>query len=94
MNSSVSYIKSVNPGRLILLLCKYWASKFAVTYDERHGEVPLPIGQCSLQAEEGMLAVTLTSKDVNLLARLQQVIAVFLVRVAQDEPLAITWQQA
>lgn len=94
MPSSVSRINSVNPGRLIRRLCKHWGHKFDVTYDEHHGEVPLPIGQCSMKAQDGVLAVTLASNDAESLAKLEEVVAVHLIRMAHEETLDITWQQA
>lgn len=94
MPSSISHIPSVNPGRLIRRLCKHWGHKFEVTYDEHQGEVPLPIGQCSMKANEGVLTVTLTSEDAASLQKLEEVVAVHLVRMAHEETLEIAWVAA
>jgi hypothetical protein len=92
MPSSIANITSVNPGRLIRRLCKHWGHKFDVTYDEHHGEVPLPIGQCSMKASETVLTVTLVSEDAESLQKLEEVVAAHLVRMAHEESLEISWQ--
>jgi hypothetical protein len=94
MPSSVSAITSDNPGRLIRRLCKHWGHKFEVTYDEHHGEVPLPMGQCSMKAEDTVLHVTLTADETEALQKMEEVVAAHLIRMAHEETLEITWQQA
>ncbi len=94
MPSSISAITSVNPGRLIRRLCKYWDQKLDVSYDEQYGKVSLPIGQCLMKAQDGQLAVTLTSEDLRTLKKLEEVVAVYLVRMAHEEALEVSWRPA
>lgn len=94
MSSSIAAMASVNPGRLIRRLCKHWGHKFDVTYDEHHGEVPLPLGQCSMKADATVLTVKLTSDDAEALQKMEEIVAAHLVRMAHEETLEINWQPA
>jgi hypothetical protein len=94
MPKSVAHITSVNPSRLIRRLCKHWGHKFDVTYDEHQGYVPLPIGACRMQATETILTVALESNSDETLKKLEEVVAVHLIRMAHEETLSVSWGAA
>ena len=92
MYRSQSRIMASNPSRLIKRLCNHWRHKFPVQLDEQGGDIELPLGRCSLRANEGVLDAKLESTDRARLQQLQKVVADHLARMAGDEPLGIAWQ--
>jgi len=92
MYRSQSRITASNPSRLIKRLCNHWRHKFPVQLDEQGGDIELPLGRCSLRANEGLLDAKLESTDRAQLQQLQKVVADHLARMAGDEPLGIAWQ--
>ena len=92
MYRSQSRITASNPSRLIKRLCNHWRHKFPVQLDEQSGDIGLPLGRCSLRANEGVLDARLEADDRAQLQQLQKVVADHLARMAGDEPLNIAWQ--
>ncbi|MCQ4303487.1 DUF2218 domain-containing protein [Stutzerimonas frequens] len=92
MYRSQSRITASNPSRLIKRLCNHWRHKFPVQLNEQGGDIGLPLGRCSLRANEGVLDARLESTDRAQLQQLQKVVADHLARMAGDEPLNIAWQ--
>ncbi|SFB33770.1 DUF2218 domain-containing protein [Azotobacter beijerinckii] len=91
MRVSSARVATQDPARLIRRLCKHWAHKFPVSFDERQGEIQLPPGRCLLQAGDGQLEVRLQASDAEQIQRLQQVVAEHLQRMAGDETLDFAW---
>lgn len=88
--TSRALIDTQQAERLVLRLCKHWGHKFPVTHTPGRGEIELPLGRCRLHGAAA-LTVELES-DAEQLARLQQIVADHLQRMARDETLVITWQ--
>ena len=82
MYRSQSRITASNPSRLIKRLCNHWRHKFPVQLDEQGGDIELPLGRCSLRANEGVLDARLESTDRAQLQQLQKVVADHLARMA------------
>ena len=95
MTVSTATIRTVEPARIILRLCKHWGHKFAVRYDEQSGEIALTgYGSCSMQQVPGGLAFRLHCPDPDMLPRLQQVVAEHAQRMARDETFDFHWAAA
>ena len=76
-------------------MCKHWSPKFAVTFDESHGEIPLSLGTAVLDAGADALTVACTALEGGDLARLQQVVADYLDCFAfREAPLPFAWKPA
>jgi len=78
-------------GRYLQQLCKHFAHKLDVTFDERSGQVVFPTGTCRLDAREGSLLLSLSAPDDARMTQLQDVVARHLVRFAFREELRIDW---
>jgi uncharacterized protein len=85
------YIACANPPRLMTRLCRHWGHKFPVELGESRGSVAFPAGRCEFMAEPGMLQVSLAMPEDNQ-ARMQQVVAEHLQRMAGEEALTIEWR--
>ncbi|QQN51442.1 DUF2218 domain-containing protein [Stutzerimonas balearica] len=92
MHLSFAHIACANPGRLINRLCKHWGHKFPVELDDALGRIELPIGECRLRDAGERLEAQLQAADAAALARLQQVVADHLERMASGEALTIVGQ--
>lgn len=91
MTVSEAFVTCANPARLMTRLCRHWSHKFNVEVDEGHGSVDFPNGCCEFFAEAGLLQVSLRMPEDNQ-ARMQQVVAAHLQRMAGSEPLDVQWR--
>jgi hypothetical protein len=91
---SVAEIATPNSSKYLQQLCKHFQHKLPVTYDQHSGQIAFNIGECRLNAADGILKLTLTSPDDAQMANLQDVVARHLVRFAFREELHIDWRPA
>jgi hypothetical protein len=89
----MAVIATPNAARYLAQLVRHWRHKFAVATQGDSAHVPLPRGQADLAAGDMALTVLCTTPDERGHARLQQVIASHLSRLAWREGgLQFTWQ--
>ncbi|NSZ60032.1 DUF2218 domain-containing protein (plasmid) [Agrobacterium tumefaciens] len=88
----IAAISTPHASRYLQQLCKHFAHKIPVTFDERSGQITFSIGECRLSARDGLLRLSLTAEDDEKAAQLQDIVARHLVRFAFREELAITWR--
>lgn len=92
---SIARVRTASGSRYLQQLCKHWAHKFPVSFTPEHGEVPLPMGLCRLDAGRETLTIALSgSGDEAALAKLEQVVADHLKRFAFRENLRFDWVRA
>jgi len=91
--SSEALVQTAMPGRYLQQLCKHFAHRRPVTFDERSGHIAFDAGDCRLEAAEGVLRLTATAADDARLAQVQDVVARHLVRFAFREDLAAEWHE-
>jgi hypothetical protein len=81
-------------SRYLQQLCKHFAHKLPVTFDETAGRIPFSMGDCRLSADQGRLVLSLAAADADRLPQLQDVVARHLERFAFREDLHIDWRPA
>lgn len=82
-------------ARYMTQLAKHWSHKFAVTLDDTTAQIPLPIGDCRMVADDTGLDITVETADPEGLAKLEQVVADHLLRFAFREGVeALVWTRA
>ncbi|MGQ4659544.1 DUF2218 domain-containing protein [Lysobacter sp. F6437] len=81
----------LGPAKLMSRLAKHWAHKFEVELGEAQAVIPFPAGRCVLRVDRPLLQATVEADDPEVLAKLENVVADHLVRMAK-EPLEISWQ--
>lgn len=91
MLTAITHISTLNPQRIMKRLSKHWTHKFAVKLEETSSFIPLSIGECYLHCQEEQLEVKVTAVAENL-ARIQEVVADHLIRMAKPEEISINWQ--
>lgn len=92
--TSVADVATEHASRYLQQLCKHFAHKLPVTFDETAGQIDFSIGACRLAATDGVLTLTLTAPDGGEMPQLQDVVVRHLVRFAFREELAIDWRRA
>ncbi len=91
---STTTIATVEPARIILRLCKHWAHKLTVSYDEQQGRVELPFGVFLMQARDGELRFRLEGAPGADMDKFEQVVADHAQRMARGETYQWDWQRA
>ncbi|WP_411033634.1 DUF2218 domain-containing protein [Shinella sp. BYT-45] len=90
--NSKAAVPTGHASRYLQQLCKHFAHKRPVTFDEQAGEISFPIGDCRLKAERDALLIDLTAPGADDLEQLKDVVVRHLVRFAFREELRIDWQ--
>jgi len=92
--TAIATVATEHASRYLQQLCKHFAHKLPVTFDETAGQIDFSIGTCRLAAADGLLTLTLTAPDGSEMPQLQDVVVRHLVRFAFREELAIDWRPA
>lgn len=94
MKRSQAKISTDHATSYLRQLCRHWAHKFPVTFDDSEGRIELPSGVCLMQASSQTLSVQLELPDTGDEAHLQRVVAEHLQRFGFRETLVFDWQPA
>ncbi|MBK1837579.1 DUF2218 domain-containing protein [Azospirillum sp. YIM B02556] len=96
MAVSTARIASPNGRRYMTQLCKHWAHKFEVAYDETQGLVPFAADRrCRMAADAEGLTLTIETGEDGQMERLQGVVIDHLKRFAFREDLGeVVWMPA
>lgn len=94
IQSSTRY-DTPNGSKYLQQLCKHFAHKVTVDYDDAAGRADLPPGPASMQADATELGVTITAQDADGLALAKYIIEDHLKRFAfREEPDTLIWADA
>ncbi|UDF28114.1 UNVERIFIED_ORG: DUF2218 domain-containing protein [Roseateles sp. XES5] len=94
MTTSKTAIPTEQASRYLQQLCKHFAHKLPVRFDEHAGEIIFSIGECRLTADSAALQIDLVAPKAEEMDELKDVVIRHLVRFAFREELAVTWQDA
>ena len=94
MTSSTTIIPTEHASKYLQQLCKHFAHKLTVTFDEHAGSITFSIGTCRLKADSSALHIDLTAPSAEDMEQLKDVVIRHLVRFAFREELQPTWQDA
>ncbi|MGQ3211389.1 MAG: DUF2218 domain-containing protein [Shinella sp.] len=92
--ASKTAIPTEHASRYLQQLCKHFAHKRPVTFDEQAGEISFSVGDCRLKAVGSALHIDLTAPSADDMEQLKDVVIRHLVRFAFREELAVDWQDA
>ena len=92
--TSKTAIATEHASRYLQQLCKHFAHKLTVKFDEHAGEITFSIGDCRLQADGEALHIELTAPNPDDMEQLKDVVIRHLVRFAFREELQTNWQDA
>jgi hypothetical protein len=88
LQNACSTCETDNASRYLMQLCKHFAHKVPVTYDEHTGLCAFACGTAELTADMGTLRIRVSSEDADGLAQTKDVIESHLLRFAFRENLS------
>lgn len=92
MLSSQSRFETSNGSKYLQQLCKHFAHKVAVEFDDKSGHADLPPGRATLAADAEGLSVVVTAKDKKGLGVARYIVEDHLKRFAFREDFsALDW---
>ena len=89
---SLAFVATATPGRYIGRLCKHFAHKIPVSFDEHQGRIEFAFGLALLQAQETGLTLSVQAATDDDRQKLEQVVASHFERFAWQEALSLDWQ--
>ncbi|WP_394559634.1 DUF2218 domain-containing protein [Aquipseudomonas alcaligenes] len=87
-----AHVTTDTPARYISRLCKHFAHKIPVSFDEQQGRIEFAFGLGLLQAEAQGLTLRVESGNAADLEKLQGVMASHFERFAWQEALQLDWR--
>jgi hypothetical protein len=90
--TATAHVPTTTPARYIGRLCKHFAHKIPVSFDEQQGRIEFDFGLALLEAERDGLRLSVQSTDPEHLEKLKQVVASHFERFAWREALALDWR--
>ena len=93
MMKAVAFVKTDTPSKYINRLCKHFAHKAAVNYNDDGGEIIFEIGKgCILKHDDGLLLTAEAEQQENLEGVIDIMDRHF-VRIAWQEEVTLDWKQ-
>ncbi len=92
MTNSEAQVPTANASSYLRQLCRHWAHKFPVTFDDQGGRIDLPKAVCTLNATADALHVHLATSEPVDETHMQRVVAEHLQRFGFREPLVFDWK--
>jgi uncharacterized protein len=87
-----SDVQTTVSHQYLVQLCKHFAHKIPVHYDETHGVATFTWGECQITAHKTHLSLRCTAKDMDGLQHIQAVVADHLQRFSWRQPVQICWE--
>ncbi|WP_029008089.1 DUF2218 domain-containing protein [Azospirillum halopraeferens] len=81
-------------GRYLVQLCKHFAHKITVEYDDCRGRADFPWGTCHMEAADGVLTLRCESDSAEGVERVKAVVDDHLTRFAWREKPVLIWEEA
>ena len=93
MKTALAEVTTENATSLLRQLCRHWAHKFPVTFNDEHGTIELPAAVCTLDAGAALLKVRVEVPEDGDLTRMEGVVAEHLQRFGFRETLVFDWKR-
>jgi hypothetical protein len=87
-----AHVTTATPARYISRLCKHFAHRVPVSFDEKQGRIEFDLGLGLLHAEGDGLTLAVESQSPEGLERLKEIVGSHFVRVAWQEELQLEWR--
>ena len=93
MLSARTKYETANGSRLLQSLCKHFAHKVSVDYDDTKGHADMPMGPVTLKADDSGLEIQVTGEDTKSLTQGRYVVEDHLLRFAfRENPQPLIWK--
>ena len=91
MKLSRAEVPTANAVSLLQQVCRHWAHRFPVEFDDTHGKITLPEAYVTLMSAPAALSVYLEVNSAADQHSTEQVVAEHLQRFGFRETLAVSW---
>ena len=92
MMTQQAQLSTAAANRYLVQLCKHFAHKIPVDYDDRRGRADFLWGTCHMDAENGVLTLRCEAGSGEDLERIKAVVDDHLTRFAWREKLTLRWE--
>jgi uncharacterized protein len=89
---SESTLLTAKGSTYIKQMCRHFAHKITVEFDDERGLANFAMGTCNMHAQPDRLVLVASAADQAALATVQQIVSVHLERFAFREELKVEWQ--
>lgn len=90
--SRSAFVSTDRPARYIGRLCRHFAHKIPVSFDERRGRIEFDFGLAELQADHSGLTLRVEAGSPANLEKMQHVVASHFERFAWQDALDLNWR--
>jgi hypothetical protein len=73
--------------------CRHFAHKLTAEFDDSHGHIDFPFGDCRLQSSENLLTFTVEAESEESLEKMQAVVAGHMERFAFRDEISLVWER-
>lgn len=80
-----------DPSRYLLQLCKHFQGKVPVEFDRTHGTIAVGDGRCVLDADAGVLAISIVAPTGESVERLKLMVVKHLSKFDRHDRLTLEW---
>jgi hypothetical protein len=87
-------LETPNAHSMLFKLCKHFAKKIDVMFDEHHGLARFAIGDCELHADTARLSFDCVCDNEGKLASLQEIIDLHVALITRREPRQVAWTRS
>ncbi|RQS58931.1 DUF2218 domain-containing protein [Burkholderia sp. Bp8963] len=91
---STAEITVPQADRVLFKLCKHYAIKVPVVFDERRAKVDFPYGVCSMLRTGDVLSLRCEADGAEKLEQIQCVMAEHLALMSRNRQLVVAWRRA
>lgn len=88
-----AYVETSTPSKYINRLCKHFAHKVIVAYDENQGEISFKMGKGYIEKVDGGLILKAEADNQTDLQEVIDIMDRHFVRIAWQEELVLNWQE-
>lgn len=93
MLQTTTQVETAQARQYLYKLCKHFARKITVEFDDEQGVAHFPFGACHLRADHTHLSLLLDAPDAAQLQRLQQVLEQHLQLMRRAPDPALSWSR-
>ena len=85
-------VQTAKASKYLMQMCKHFAHKVPVEFDEREGKVDFEPGHCVMTVEKDLLVMSCEADGENEMARMKYILDDHLKRYAWREEIEINWE--
>ena len=92
MVTAETRVATSKPTPYLKQLCKHFGHKIEVEFDDEHGRIVFPMGECTLDATAGdALVLRASAEDEDRLADVKRIVGSHLARFGRRDELDVAW---